>query len=263
MPRRGRPGAPVISAHTARSCDGGRSARRDGGSAARNRIRRRLRLPGVFAPPCTMPGAVVVTPSPQPDRLDRRLPSTRSTTRRGRAPIAVGGVSIGAAVAAAWALAHPAHAVAVLAALPPWTGSPETAPAALAARHSADVLRRDGLVSATVADARIEPAVAGRRVDPVVGRAVAVAARRHGRRPPATSRRRAPSWRGWRSRWASPPRPTTRCIRWRSALEWVAAAPRAALRDGHARRDGRRPVGAGRGVRGRAVRRLSASDRRR
>src|SRR5258708_24188365 len=61
----------------------------------------------------------------------------------------VGGVSIGAAVAAAWGLAHPGHAVAVLAALPAWTGEPDTAPAALAARHTAEMLRRDGLASAT------------------------------------------------------------------------------------------------------------------
>ena len=40
-------------------------------------------------------------------------------------------------------------AVAVLAALPAWTGAPDTAPAAIAARHSASVLRRDGLASAT------------------------------------------------------------------------------------------------------------------
>jgi pimeloyl-ACP methyl ester carboxylesterase len=64
-------------------------------------------------------------------------------------PIAVGGVSIGAAVAVAWALAHPGRAVAVLAALPAWTGPPEGAPAALAARQSALALRRDGLVAAT------------------------------------------------------------------------------------------------------------------
>jgi pimeloyl-ACP methyl ester carboxylesterase len=68
-----------------------------------------------------------------------------------RAPIAVGGVSIGAAVSAGWALAHPERIVAVLAALPAWTGSPEIAPAAMAARHSAEVLRRDGLASATAA----------------------------------------------------------------------------------------------------------------
>ncbi len=63
-------------------------------------------------------------------------------------PIAVGGVSIGAAVAVAWALAHPGRSVAVLAALPAWTGSPRGAPAALAARQSALALRRDGLVAA-------------------------------------------------------------------------------------------------------------------
>lgn len=65
------------------------------------------------------------------------------------APIAVGGVSIGAAVAVAWALAHPGRAVAVLAALPAWTGRPEGAPAAQAARQSALALRRDGLVATT------------------------------------------------------------------------------------------------------------------
>jgi pimeloyl-ACP methyl ester carboxylesterase len=65
------------------------------------------------------------------------------------APIAVGGVSIGGAVAVAWALAHPGRTVAVLAALPAWTGSPEGAPAALAARQSALALRRDGLVATT------------------------------------------------------------------------------------------------------------------
>jgi pimeloyl-ACP methyl ester carboxylesterase len=67
----------------------------------------------------------------------------------GAGPIAVGGVSIGAAVAAAWALSHPGRAIAVLAAMPAWTGDPDAAPAALAARHSAELLRRDGLVPTT------------------------------------------------------------------------------------------------------------------
>jgi pimeloyl-ACP methyl ester carboxylesterase len=93
-------------------------------------------------------GATVVTPPPRPDRLIDGYRDALDNAARA-APIAVGGVSIGAAVAANWALAHPGNAVAVLAALPAWTGSPESAPAALAARHSAGVLRRDGLVSAT------------------------------------------------------------------------------------------------------------------
>jgi pimeloyl-ACP methyl ester carboxylesterase len=94
-------------------------------------------------------GAVVVTPRPRPDRLIDGYRDALDDAARAAAPIAVGGVSIGAAVAASWALAHPGHTVAVLAALPAWTGEPDTAPASLAARHSAEMLRRDGLVSAT------------------------------------------------------------------------------------------------------------------
>src|SRR4030095_6643154 len=94
-------------------------------------------------------GAVVVTPRPRPDRLIDGYRAALDAAARAAAPIAVGGVSIGAAVAASWALAHPGHTVAVLAALPAWTGEPDTAPASLAARHSAEMLRRDGLVSAT------------------------------------------------------------------------------------------------------------------
>lgn len=93
-------------------------------------------------------GAIVVTPQPQPDRLIEGYRDALDNAARGEA-IAVGGVSIGAAVAVAWALAHSEHTVAVLAALPAWTGSPETAPAAIAARHSAETLRRNGLASAT------------------------------------------------------------------------------------------------------------------
>lgn len=92
-------------------------------------------------------GATVVVPAPQPDRLiDGYLEELDNASRTGT--IAVGGVSIGAAVAATWALAHPTRTAAVLAALPAWTGAPDNAPAALMARNSAHVLRRDGLASA-------------------------------------------------------------------------------------------------------------------
>jgi pimeloyl-ACP methyl ester carboxylesterase len=173
-------------------------------------------------------GAVVVTPPPQPDRLiNGYLAELDSAARTGA--IAVGGVSIGGAVAASWALAHPARAVAVLAALPAWTGSPEIAPAAQAARHSAQELRRDGLASAT-----------------------------------SQMRASSPAWladeltRSWRRQWPSlpdameeassyvaPTRDELGALRTpmgvaaavddpvhplEVALEWVAAAPRAALR---------------------------------
>ncbi|MET0476159.1 MAG: alpha/beta hydrolase [Mycobacterium sp.] len=92
-------------------------------------------------------GAVVVSSAPEPsDLVAGYLHALDDAARLG--PIAVGGVSIGAAVAASWALRHPASAVAVLAALPAWTGEPEAAPAALTARYAAHELRRDGLLSA-------------------------------------------------------------------------------------------------------------------
>lgn len=101
-----------------------------------------------FAGPLRDVGAAVVALGPQPGRLvDGYRAGLDDAARRG--PIAVGGVSIGAAVAVAWALAHPHFAVAVLAALPAWTGAPGSAPAALAARHSARQLRHDGLAATT------------------------------------------------------------------------------------------------------------------
>jgi pimeloyl-ACP methyl ester carboxylesterase len=101
-----------------------------------------------FSGPLQRVGAVLVTPPPQPDHLiDGYLSALDEAAPAG--PICVGGVSIGAAVAAAWALAHPNRSVAVLAALPAWTGAPGSAPAALAARHSASQLRRDGLAATT------------------------------------------------------------------------------------------------------------------
>lgn len=92
-------------------------------------------------------GAVVVTPQPVPHQLVAGYFAALDDAARGDAPIAVGGVSIGAAVATAWALQHPSRAVAVLAALPAWSGEPGNAPAALTARHSSQQLREKGLVA--------------------------------------------------------------------------------------------------------------------
>jgi pimeloyl-ACP methyl ester carboxylesterase len=93
-------------------------------------------------------GATVIAPAPEPQRLiDRYVAALEDCAQDG--PIAVGGVSLGAAVATTWALRHPSRVVAVLAAMPAWTGSPEHAPAAVAARQAAIALRRDGLVAAT------------------------------------------------------------------------------------------------------------------
>ena len=103
-----------------------------------------------FSGPLHELGAIVVTPEPEPSRLIAGYLAALDDAARSGAPIAVGGVSIGAAVSTAWALRHPSRAVAVLAALPAWTGEPGNAPAALTARHSARQLRENGL-SATIA----------------------------------------------------------------------------------------------------------------
>lgn len=101
-----------------------------------------------FSRPLSDVGALLVTPPPQPERLIEGYLAALDGAAAGR-PIAVGGVSIGAAVATAWALAHPDRTVAVLAALPAWAGAPGAAPAALAARYSASQLRADGLAATT------------------------------------------------------------------------------------------------------------------
>lgn len=101
-----------------------------------------------FSGPLQALGAVLVTPAPQPHRLlDGYVSALDDAAATG--PIAVGGVSIGAAVAATWALTHPERTVAVLAALPAWTGEPDSAPAALAAHYTASQLRTDGLDATT------------------------------------------------------------------------------------------------------------------
>ncbi|OBI88613.1 hypothetical protein [Mycobacterium asiaticum] len=101
-----------------------------------------------FSGPLRGVGAALITPAPQPGRLiEGYLTALDDAASEG--PIAVGGVSIGAAVATAWALAHPKQTVAVLAALPAWTGDSSSAPAAHAARYTAAQLRRDGLDATT------------------------------------------------------------------------------------------------------------------
>jgi pimeloyl-ACP methyl ester carboxylesterase len=106
-----------------------------------------------FSRPLADAGAELIAPPPRPQGLvDGYLAALDDAA--GDGPICVGGISIGAAVAATWALAHPDRTVAVLAALPAWTGEPADAPAALAARYSADQLRRGGL-EATTAQMRV------------------------------------------------------------------------------------------------------------
>lgn len=104
----------------------------------------------VFDGPLRRAGAVLEAPAPQPrDVVGGYRRALDAAAAAG--PIVVGGVSLGAAVATAWALQHPTRTLGVLAALPAWTGKPGEAPAALSARHTAELLRRDGLDAVTAA----------------------------------------------------------------------------------------------------------------
>ncbi len=173
-------------------------------------------------------GAVVVTPPPRPDRLvDGYREALDDAACEG--PIAVGGVSIGAAVAAAWALDNPGLALAVLAALPPWTGSPEAAPAAATARFSAHVLRRDGLAAATAQMRASSPAWLADELTrswvgqwPDLPEAMDEAARYVAPTCPQLERLAAPM--GVAAATDDPVHPVE------VGFEWVSAAPRAALR---------------------------------
>lgn len=60
----------------------------------------------------------------------------------------VGGVSLGAHVAARWAARNPGRCAGLILALPAWTGDPGNAPAALAARASAEIVTNHGLETA-------------------------------------------------------------------------------------------------------------------
>lgn len=101
-----------------------------------------------FGPALRSVGAVPLPHAPRPAQLLAGYVAALDDASRG-GPIVVAGVSLGAAVAATWAITHPQRVIAVLAVLPAWTGPPLNAPAAAAALHSAEELRRDGLVAAT------------------------------------------------------------------------------------------------------------------
>ncbi|MCW1959726.1 MAG: alpha/beta fold hydrolase, partial [Mycobacterium sp.] len=108
-------------------------------------------LQRAFAEPLREAGAILITVPPDPGRLVAGYLAAMDSAAEQSGRIAVGGVSLGALVATRWALDNQERAVAVLAVLPPWTGEPDGAPAALSARHTAATLRRDGLAATTAA----------------------------------------------------------------------------------------------------------------
>ncbi|MGD9991450.1 MAG: alpha/beta fold hydrolase [Pseudonocardia sp.] len=109
-----------------------------------------------FDAPLAAVGAQLIAPDPDPGRgvvagyrsaLDEALRTVRSMTSDTRIRLLVGGVSLGAHVAAGWAARQgPAAPVAgLLLALPGWTGAPADAPAARSALVTAHQVRASGL----------------------------------------------------------------------------------------------------------------------
>lgn len=101
----------------------------------------------VFTDPLSQVGAII--DAPRVRTLSERLAALDSAWTGH--PIVVGGVSLGAHVAARWAVRNPGRCAGLVLALPAWTGAPDGAPAALAARASAEI----------VAEQSIDVAIAG------------------------------------------------------------------------------------------------------
>jgi pimeloyl-ACP methyl ester carboxylesterase len=111
----------------------------------------------VFA--CALAGVGVELVAPAPRRgADVVAGYQAALDAAGPGPVLVGGVSLGAHVAARWAAAAPRGRVAgLLLALPAWTGLPRAAPAAVAARWTAAQARRGGVAAAVAATAGAPP----------------------------------------------------------------------------------------------------------
>ncbi|NLG55767.1 MAG: alpha/beta hydrolase [Rhodococcus sp.] len=102
-----------------------------------------------FTAPLARVGVTLIAPEPDPHRVVASYLDALDAAAEQHGQIVLGGVSLGAAVAVNWARTRPEATIAVLAALPPWTGAAEQAPAALSARYTADALRTDGLAEVT------------------------------------------------------------------------------------------------------------------
>ncbi|MCB1290313.1 alpha/beta fold hydrolase [Mycolicibacterium sp.] len=200
-------------------------------------------LQRAFGGPIGEAGAILRAVAPEPDGLVAGYLRALHAAA-GDGPIAVGGVSLGAAVAARWALDHPRDTVAVLAALPAWTGPPGDAPAAVSARHTATALRRDGLAATTAAMRSSSPAWLGdelarswRRQWPALPHAMEEAAAYAA--PTISELGRIHTPMAVVAATDDPIHPTD------VAEEWVSAAPRAALRAVSLAEFGPRPAALG------------------
>lgn len=102
-----------------------------------------------FGPALSGAGTIVEAVDPDPRGVVASYEAALDAAVAEHGRIIVGGISIGAAVAAAWASRNPNRVLGILAALPPWIGAAEDAPAALSARYTAQQLTAVGLAATT------------------------------------------------------------------------------------------------------------------
>jgi pimeloyl-ACP methyl ester carboxylesterase len=139
-----------------------------------------------FGRPLAAVGVRLTTPAPRPgpELVDAYLGALDSAARLG--PVLAGGVSLGAHVAAAWAVRNVERCAGLLLALPAWSGQPGDAPAALAALASAaDVQRRGLALALQAATSAVTPWLARelRRSWPRYGENLAASLRAAARHP--------------------------------------------------------------------------------
>ncbi|MGH3519077.1 MAG: alpha/beta fold hydrolase [Haloechinothrix sp.] len=114
----------------------------------------------VFEEPLSSFGVRLIAPAPRPGSglADAYLAALDAAAAESDQPILAGGVSFGAHLSSAWALRNQVRCAGLMAALPAWNGVPDVAPASIAARVSADLVRSQGLERAlAVATADVAP----------------------------------------------------------------------------------------------------------
>ncbi|MGW4486164.1 alpha/beta hydrolase [Amycolatopsis sp. NPDC004368] len=112
----------------------------------------------VFAAPSALVGARLITPAPPPGAaLADGYLAELDRLARVHGSLVVGGISFGAHLAAEWAVANPGRCEGLVCALPAWNGEPGLAPAAVAARASADLVAAQGVEGALAAVAEGSP----------------------------------------------------------------------------------------------------------
>jgi pimeloyl-ACP methyl ester carboxylesterase len=99
----------------------------------------------VFQRPLRAVGIRLITPAPVPGRGVAEAHLRALSSAAEDAPVLVGGISLGAHLAAEWAVRHPGRCAGLLLALPAWHGPADGRPASIAARYSARAVRAHGV----------------------------------------------------------------------------------------------------------------------